>query len=174
MKIKAKIDFKPLIKHLKAVDDQVKSGTAAALNRAVQKTQTASIRNLATLLKVAQKIVKRKIRFSMRDRANKRRLDAKLFLVTSPIPVAYLGRPVRTKAGARVRGMVYQHGFGATMPKSGHFGVYRRTGKNRFPIEEFKKPIQVEMDRIAKTNMDSIGMEEFQKRLKHEMDRRLK
>jgi hypothetical protein len=174
MKISARMDNSGLKKFLQDTEKNViPAATAAALNRAVQRTGTQTTRDVSSALRVPQKYIRARIRFGNRDRATRSRLDAKLYMVTRPLPVSAFGKPVRTKKGARVRGMVYPGSFPATMPK-GHVGAYRRKSQSRFPLEEITRPIKEDLDRTASSNMDKIGVPEFEKRLQHEIRIRLK
>lgn len=191
MKLSAVMDNSGLKKLLRKVEkDVIPAATAAALNRTMKKAHTVTIRDIAAQTGIKQRILRGRIRFTLRDRALRSRLESKLYLVTSPLAVAYLGKPTQGKKGTRVKGVLYLRAFVATM-KSGHTGVFVREpgaggkGEKRplsrkgtghrvaTPVEEIRKPIRAEIDRVAKATIDDVGIAEFQKRLDHEIRYRL-
>lgn len=70
----------------------------------------------------------------------------------NPIGAGYVGRPVQTRAGARVKGRQFPGAFVATM-KSGHRSIWSRVNAQRLPISEERVELeQVEqiLDKVAR------------------------
>lgn len=57
-----------------------------------------------------------------------------IWIGRNPVKAAYLGTPRQTPAGARAGKHFFDRAFVATL-KSGHVGIFKRTGKSRLPIE---------------------------------------
>lgn len=153
--------------------DTIPGATARALNRAAEVMRSQIIREASGELKITQKRTRRKIRFQRRDRATKERQRSQVFLVTSKLPVSYMGSVRQLKKGAKVRGKLYAGAFKATMA-SGHVGVFYREGPKRHPIREVTEDIRIDLMGIADDAVRKVGEPEFRKRFKHELGRVLK
>jgi hypothetical protein len=172
--ITCEVESKRLEKYIRSVGtDKVPKACVQALNRAASTMQTATVREAASKLKVAQRVMRSRVRFPRYAKASLDKLRSKNYDVIKDVPVIIFGKPTKTKIGARIRGITYPHAFAATLYPGGKLGVYRRKGKPRFPVETVKAPIRDILGPIAVKQLRITGLPAFEKRFSHELYRRL-
>jgi hypothetical protein len=171
--------------------------TVRALNRAAQSTQTAILRESAAELGVTRKRLVRRVRFERRDEATTERYRSQVFIVTSDMPVSYLGKPRQNRRGVRVKGRQYDRAFISEFA-SGHTAVvrryvlgqgtmtpkqykailakkgYKKVGRQfRLPVKEIKETVRYVLRGIADGAIKNVGEPTFRKRFWHEMRREM-
>jgi hypothetical protein len=80
-----------------------------------------------------------------------------------------LGALRQTAAGATAGKHLFPKTFIATMPKSGHRGVFKRTTNKRLPIKKIWLPIYNEAERIIKETIDEEASKKFEQYFLHEI-----
>jgi len=116
-----------------------KAAVRAAARRAVQKTarstQTESRRALSAELRLQQKLIRARLRLYRTDDT----LTQKVWLGLNAVAAARLGKPRRVAGGTQVGRYFFKDAF--PIARYGN-GVYRRTGRGRFPLELVKLDIE--------------------------------
>jgi len=124
-----------------------KSAVQAVARRAVRKTarsiQTESSRALSRELRVQQKLIRARLRLYRKGDA----LAQKVWLGLNAVAVAHLGEPRRVAGGTQVG----RHFFKDAFPIARYCnGVYRRTGRERYPLELVKLDIEQTGDAVMR------------------------
>jgi hypothetical protein len=169
--IKCHVDIRRLRKKLHELGvAKVPRATVNALNRAMEASRTRIVKEVGARETISAKRLKRRVRFERIDQARMDRMKSRVFVVLTKMPVSYFGAVRQTKAGAKVRGKLYPGAFKARM-KSGHVGVFYRSGPRRFPITQVKERLSSDLPWISRRVVQTTGVETYQRRLTHELDR---
>jgi len=148
-----------------------KSAVQAAARRAVRKTarsiQTESSRALSRELRVQQKLIRARLRLYRKGDA----LAQKVWLGLNAVAVAHLGEPRRAAGGTQVGRHFFKDAF--PIARYGN-GVYRRTGRERYPLELVKLDIEQTGDavmRLAATRAEEHLMRFLQQEVRYELSK---
>ncbi|WP_322999963.1 phage tail protein [Castellaniella sp.] len=119
-----------------------KEACRRAARRAVRKTakwtEGQAARTMSAQLRIQQKIIRQRLRTYTKGSG----LDQKVWLGLNSLAARRLGMPKRRSSGTQVG----RHFFEGAFPINRYGGgVYRRTGKSRFPLE------------LAKMEIDDVG-----------------
>jgi len=146
-----------------------KKAVYAAARRAVLKTarsaQTHVRSELSKELKVQQKLIRARLRLYRTDDA----LTQKIWLGLNAIAAARLGKARRMKGGTKVGNYFFKDAFPIARYGS---GVYRRQGKERFPLELVKLDIDRTGDAVMRQSTDIVEerlMRFMQQELRYEL-----
>ena len=119
-----------------------KEACRRAARRAVRKTakwtEGQAARSMSAQLRIQQKIIRQRLRIYTKGDG----LDQKIWLGLNSLAARRLGMPRRRGVGTQVGSHFFEGAF--SIQKYGG-GVYRRTGKGRFPLE------------LAKIEIDDAG-----------------
>jgi hypothetical protein len=154
--------------HIMALPGQLNRAAILALNRTAEwlKGKTASEVSRAKRIKL--KLIRDRIRIA---RANKQSLQTLLNCNFGGILARDLGPMKQTPAGASVAGQVFPGAFIATLQKKvGKSGMYRRVGKERFPVRAVRMPIKEATDILVELLEQEAG-DVFKRRFLHEIKR---
>ena len=157
-----------ILESINALPEQVQKTTIFALNRTAEWLKSHVSQEISKEKRIKLKLVRDKISMI---RANKRNLNAQLSCNFRSILVRDLANVKQTPVGVRAGGQIFPHAFIATLKKGGRAGVYRRKGKERFPVKLVTIPI---FDQAVKIIENLVGEEAkavFEKRFFHEIKR---
>lgn len=105
-----------------------------ALNKTARWLRTQATREVSQKTAIQQKLIRERLRLL---RASRRNLQARIFSDKHYIRASDLGRVKQTAKGARAGKHFFEGAFVATMnSSSGRQSIYRRKGKERFPVRE--------------------------------------
>ncbi len=150
-----------------------------ALNRGIDSARTAMVREIATDTGLKSKDVRDALSLQhanfetpeARLGARLKRLPLIAFGARGPEPSRGKGRGVSYRLGTGGRGRV-ENAFIATM-RSGHRGVFKRTGKKRLPIQELFGPSLGHVFGKYRAVGRARAEEVFMTNLTHDLDRAL-
>ena len=134
-----------------ALPDQAERASKRAIRKATRSLASRIGRGLAKTHGIPLKAVKSRRRVIV-----SRTTPGLVWVGYNPIAAIYLGNARQLKTGVRIGSRRYDGAFLATM-KSGHFGVFRRRGKSRLPIEEVKEPLT---QTLAVIQTEKVSLEE--------------
>jgi len=152
---------------------------ARSLDRAATSGKTAMARAISKDIGIANKNVTRQIRIDKAGLASKtdprivvsisgRPIPLIAFGARGPEPSRGRGSGVRTKLPAKRH---LQHAFIATMPRSGHRGVYQRDASGRLPIkQEFGPAMPDVFEKFIPTVFEPAAQESLTKNVLHELE----
>lgn len=148
-------------------------GTAVQIDRAlkssVRKLQgwmnTQLARELSQAVDIGQVALKRRMRKSAVRSG--REIYASIWIGVNPIEAQRAGKPRQLKAGAKVRGRLFEKGFIASI-FSPEQKIWRRTGKERFPVIKMTIPIAEELEKIL-PRYEGPAAAQFEKIFSHEL-----
>jgi len=159
------------IVHVKGALHLSQKAVRAAARRVVQKTakatQSESSRALSAELRVQQKLIRARLRLYRSGDA----LGQKVWLGLNAVAAARLGDPRRVAGGTQVGKHFFKNAF--AIAKFGN-GLYRRTGRERFPLELVKLDIEETGDvvmRQAAARADEHLMRILQQELRFELSK---
>jgi hypothetical protein len=159
------------LERVAAVGVNLRLAAARAGNRTLSSRRTLAVRALAENTGLAQKDIRPGVAI---EKMTVARLEGKLRFTGRRIPlIAFGARQTRHGVSYRLPGGRGQapHAFLATM-RSGHHGVFQRTGGPRLPIVELFGPSLPHV--VQKSGLlDTLGrdaMAEYQANFRHEVD----
>lgn len=153
---------------LEATPKQIQTAARRALNKTARWMRTTIARKVAKEKDVGVGLIRKSIKL---DTASGQKFSSELKLGRrSRVVSAYkTGRARQTKKGVRVKGRFYEGAFIATMPKTGHKGVYRRKGKERFPLQEMYFVIAPAIQAAMEEYVGDKGQRYLQRTFNHEL-----
>ena len=157
-----------IIDDINALPEQVQQATIFSLNRTAEWLKSHVSQEISKEKRIKLKLVRDKIAMI---RANKRNLNAQLACNFRSILVRDLENVKQTPVGVRAGGKIYPHAFIATLKKGGRAGVYRRKGKERFPVKSVTIPIFDNAVKVIENLLGKEAKEVFEKRFLHEIKR---
>jgi hypothetical protein len=178
MNVTVKLDMRQFDAAIARLKDQAPRAVAAAVNRAATAAVTQLARDTARDMKLKVGTVKANI--GARGQASPATPSVTLTASAKPIPAIEFGargpEPSRGRGRgvtAKLPGRRYPRAFIATM-RSGHRGVFQRTGKARLPIRQLMGPsvwfVASKHAPAAARRAEQVMIE----RLRHEIQRALK
>jgi hypothetical protein len=179
--ISLRLDDTAVLEGLSVLGDQAPVAASRAINRTVTNVVTAMARAVAQSLGLPVGEVKKRI---FTTQANRARLTARIVADNKPIPVILFNargpEPSRGKGNgvtARTQTGRYPHAFIATMPRSGHRGVFQRvngkfmrSNSKRQAIRELRESSVAAVWIHHEAAGQARGNEQLQKNLQHEVD----
>lgn len=137
-----------------------------ALRKAVRWVDSRVARDASNELRVTQKIIRARLRAYTREGG----MQQKIWLGLNAVAAGRLGTPRQTASGVRVGRHAFPGAF--VIPRFG--GVYRRAGKERFPLEK----VMFEIDGVGSAALrraaraaDTRLMELMRQELNYELAR---
>lgn len=170
------LDVRRFIGELDALERQAPSIVARAVNRAATAGKTAVVRAVAADTGIQQKNIEREIRI---DKANRSAPRVTIQILGRRIPLIAFGARGPEPSRGRGRGVSYRlptgrgrvgDAFIATMSRSGHRGVFKRTSKRRLPIIELFGPSIPHVFEKFLPLFGQVATEAFEKNLAHEIN----
>lgn len=167
-------DVKEITRHLDKTQRWVlPQAVPAAINKAGAKINTLTRREISKQLGIPQKHFKSRVKLY---RATRRNWASKNWIgLKTKIPVANVFKS-SNKQITYAKGLhkvPADRVFAATMPKTGHQGVFYRKGSKRLPIQE----VVIDLSQVAEPILHMLGRRivnaEFQRLLRHELQWRL-
>lgn len=123
-----------------ALPEEIDRASRRAVRKAVSWIETHVARGISQAHSVPLKSIKiHRMRASVTQRGDDA-LHGFVWIGISPVKASYLGALRQQRAGARSGKHFFERAFVATM-KSGHRGIYKRSGKARLPIDEQSLPL---------------------------------
>lgn len=179
MKIDIKSDLKQASINIKAVQSGVPKAIAAALNRVSEGLKTEAARIVRKKYNIRAGDVRERGNIKV-TRANMSRLEILLTSTGRNIPlIRFSTTPNSPRSVKVVKAAVKRSGkkpipgaFVAQM-RSGHIGVFQRSGRTRTPIQEKygpAVPVMLNEPGVSEHLNEEAG-KRMEKRLDHEMDR---
>lgn len=117
---------------LNATNAQIDRASVRSVNKTLAWVRSQGGRLLAREHDVPLKTLRGRLRVGKASAGTPR---GSAWFGTRPIKAVYAGRPLESLGGTKVRGHFFPGSFVARMP-SGHFGVFKRRGAARLPIDE--------------------------------------
>jgi hypothetical protein len=168
----------------------ISQGLPKVLTRAVNKTATWAFTRILDLIVGASGLKRKDVRKAVRLRkANYKTLCAIIHIWNKRMPLIWFGARQGAKgvtfrlpagaesaldyAGSKQGRLLAEHAFIVTMPRSGHEGVFIRTGSKRLPIEEMFGPSPMQLF-TGITGLAERLMAESSARLDTELDNQVR
>ncbi|GHU17305.1 hypothetical protein FACS189472_04010 [Alphaproteobacteria bacterium] len=151
---------------INALPEQVATASMRALNKTAAWVKSNCSRRIAKEKLVKLKIINDRIRVVKASTAN---LQARILANMVSIKARDLGSLRQTSVGAIAGKHMFEGAFVATMPKTGHASVFKRTTKKRLPIKEMWLPIYNEATQIIEKMIDAEASAIFEKHFLHEL-----
>jgi len=120
---------------LRLTPKMVRAAALRAIRKTARSTEVQTRRKLSSELRIAARLIRARLRLYRKNDA----LTQKVWLGLNAVAVARLGQVQRMPGGARIGRHFFKDGF--AIAKYGG-GVYRRTGRARFPLEMVKLEIE--------------------------------
>ena len=168
MSVSVQKQIDKILESINALPEQVQKATIFALNRTAEWLKSQVSKEISKEKRLKLKLIRDKISMI---RANKRDLNARLSCNFRSILVRDLPNVKQTPIGVRAGGKIYPHAFIATLKKGGHAGVYRRKGKERFPVKSVTLPIYDNAVKVIENLLGQEAKQVFEKRFFHEIKR---
>ena len=140
--LRVKIEnLESVIDGFEALDEQIEMASTRAVNKTAKWAAREAARGIAADDRVPLRSLytasrsrrhRKRVRFYLADRGSG---SAAVWVGYNPIKASYLGALRQQRRGARAGRHFFDRAFVATM-RSGHRGVFIRSGKSRTPIEE--------------------------------------
>jgi hypothetical protein len=153
--------------HIMALPSQLNRAAILALNRTAEWLKSQTAKNVSKEKRIKLKLIRDRIKIA---RADKKNLQALLNCRFGGILARDLGAMKQTPVGVSVAGQVFPGAFIATLTKGNKPGMYRRKGKERFPVRSVRVPID-EAIKILEELLEGGAGAVFQKRFEHEIKR---
>lgn len=118
---------------LTATTEQVNRAATRALNKTLTFMGGQGRRILAEESGLPLKSLRSRVRIGKASRST---LRGSVWFGLAPIKAIYAGSARQTRSGVTARGLSYTGAFLATMPSTGHLGIFKRRGSARLPIDE--------------------------------------
>lgn len=148
---------------LAGTEKEVEVALKRALNRTAQWLQTRARRALMKGLNLPANVIRARLRYAYYSATAKR---VRVWIGLNPVSVIRLN-PKKSAKGVTARGEKYDGGF-ITTGRSGNRHVYKRLGKERFPIMSVYKDISEGKELLE--NQVFEGWEQFLlERFEHEL-----
>jgi hypothetical protein len=157
-----------IVGSINALPEQVQQAAMFALNRTAEWMKGQVSKELSAEKRLKLKLIRDRVKIS---RANKKNLQSLLNCNFRGILARDLGSMRQTPEGAKAGGRLFEHAFIATLKKGAKAGIYRRKGKERFPVKSVRVPIFDEAMKIVEELVGDEARSVFEKRFRHEISR---
>jgi hypothetical protein len=157
-----------IVGSINALPEQVGQAAALALNRTAEWLKGQVSKEISAEKRIKLKLIRDRISIAG---ANKKNLQSLLNCNFRGILARDLGSMRQTPEGAKAGGQLFPGAFVATLRKGAKAGIYRRKGKERFPVKSVTIPIFDEAMKIVKELVGDEARSVFEKRFKHEISR---
>lgn len=156
-----------IIEDLNVFPEHVMTAAIDALNRTGDWLKNNIAKEVSAEQRIKLKMIRDRI---VMRRASKNNLETKLSCKLTKVYVKDFDDVKQTPVGVRAGGVMYSHAFIADLRGFGRKGVYRRVGKDRFPV----KSVTVELlsNDVINRIEDLVGTEAkgiFEKRFLHNL-----
>lgn|SRR5262245_25172793 len=166
MNVTVRLDRSELDRLLKGLGERGPIALQRAMNRGMDAAATEATRRISTDLKIAQSEVRKSL-VKIPAQAP-RNLQASVAVSGRRIPlIAFRAR--QTKAGVSYdlgQGRQIIHSAFIAIMRSGHRGVWKRTGPKRTPIIELRGPSLPYIFRKVMVHIQRVGKEAFEKEIR--------
>jgi hypothetical protein len=153
---------------INALSEQASQAAIFSLNRTAEWMKGQVSKELSAEKRLKLKHIRDRIAIS---RADKKNLQSLLNCNFRGIYARDLGSMRQTPEGAKAGGQLFSGAFVATLRKGAKTGIYRRKGKERFPVKSVTIPIVDEATKIIEELLGDEARSVFEKRFKHEISR---
>jgi hypothetical protein len=160
--------IKKIVGSINALPEQANQAAMRALNRTAEWMKGQVSKNLSAEKRLKLKLIRDRIAIS---RANKKNLQSLLNCNFRGILARDLGSMKQTQEGAKAGGQMFPGAFIATLKPGAKQGIYRRKGKERFPVKSVTIPIFDEAVKIIEELTGDEARSVFEKRFQHEISR---
>jgi hypothetical protein len=157
-----------IVSSINALPEQVNQAAIFALNRTAEWMKGQVSKEISAEKRIKLKAIRDRIFIA---RANKKNLQSLLNCNFRGIYARDLGSMRQTPEGAKAGGHLFPGAFVATLRKGAKTGIYRRKGKERFPVKSVMIPIFDEAMKIIEELVGDEARSVFEKRFKHEISR---
>jgi hypothetical protein len=157
-----------IVGSINALPKQVAQAATFALNRTAEWMKGQVSKEISAEKRLKLKLIRDRISIS---RANKKNLQSLLNCNFRGIYARDLGSMRQTSEGAKAGGQLFPGAFVATLRKGAKAGIYRRKGKERFPVKSVTIPIFDEAMKIVEELVSDEARSVFEKRFRHEISR---
>jgi hypothetical protein len=155
-----------IVSSINALPEQVAQAATLALNRTAEWMKGQVSREISADKRLKLKIIRDRIAIS---RANKKNLQSLLNCNFRGILARDLGSMKQTPKGAVAGGVLFEHAFIASLRRGAKAGIYRRKGKERFPVKSVRISIFDDAKKIIEELAGDEAAAVFEKRFKHEI-----
>lgn len=118
---------------LRATTGQIDRAATRSLNKTLSWAGGQGRRILAQESGLPLKSLRSRVRIG---KASRDTLRGSVWFGLAPVKAIYAGSARQTRTGVSARGLSYTGAFLATMPSTGHLGIFKRRGPARLPIDE--------------------------------------
>jgi hypothetical protein len=157
-----------IVGSINALPEQVIQAVIFALNRTAEWMKGQVTRGISEEKRIKLKAVRDRVSIA---RANKKNLQSLLNCNFRGILARDLGSMRQTPEGAKAGGQLFPGSFIASLKPGAKAGIYRRKGKERFPVKSVTIPIFTEAMKIMEELVGDEARSVFEKRFKHEISR---
>lgn len=160
-------DIERLTKAMGLTENAARTAAKRALLKTAKWTQTRATRALSSEIRIQQKLIRARLRLYRRENG----MEQLVWLGLNAFAAKRLGTPRRRGGGTQVGAHFFE---GAFPIKRYGGGVYRRTGRERFPLELAKLPIDEEGAaalRQAAQHADDRLLEVMQQEMQYELSK---
>lgn len=160
-----------IIKELNVLPEAVLKYTNYALDHTVDHLKKEIVKGVSQEQRIKASLIRDRIEVVRASKRNSRPLS-KLLIDLKKIYVKNLSNVKQTSIGVRAGGVMYPHAFIADLRKSGTWGVYRRVGKDRFPVKSVLISIFEDVEKRIEDLIGTEAKELFEKDFLHMLRRR--
>lgn len=153
-------------KKLVAEQKHIKTALGRAIRKTAQWIRTISVREISKLTNIQQKIVRRRVRVYIEG---SRQLYAKVYYGQDPIAMVWMN-PKQNKRGVKAGKNFVKSAFIASIKQGGKPNVYKRVGKERFPVT--KQVVEIENE--SNTVINDHVFDGFEKKFFEIFERELR
>ncbi len=158
-----------ILETINAYPEQLKRAAILAVNRTAEWLKGSVAKELSKNKRIKLKLIRDKITILKED---KRYIRRHLEFHLQDIPVMQLGGVKQNAIGTVAGGVLYPHAFIATLRKGvGKPNVYRRVGRERFPVKVVRVSIYEAAIKIIEDLLGLEATQVFKKRFLHEIKR---
>lgn len=169
---------------LKNIPGGIDKAVVRAINRSVDRAQTATVKKVRDRYYIKAGDVRKTIKVKKANYSDQIAIIrstgspvalSKFKITPSKPPQKRTKKPVRARVVKGEGGELKRRAFVAKM-KSGHIGVFERAGKSRYPINQFYGPSVPQMlgHKSVVTYVKERAKEQLVSRLDHEIERLLR
>lgn len=171
MQVSADEQISKIIRDLNLLPEEVLMYTNYALNHTANHLKKEIVKGVSREQRIKASLIRDRIEVVRASKRNSRPLS-KLLIDLKKIYVKNLSNVKQTPVGVRAGGIMYPHAFIADLRKSRKWGVYRRVGKDRFPVKSVTISIFEDVEKRIEDLIGTEAKEIFEKDFLHMLRRR--
>ena len=172
MQVSADEQISKIIRDLNVLPEEVMWCTGSALNHTADHLKKEIVKGISREQRIKASLIRDRIEVVRSSRRSSRPLS-KLLIDLKKIYVKNLSDVKQTPIGVRAGGIMYPHAFIADLRKARKSkGVYRRVGKERFPVKSVTISIFEDVEKRIEDLTGTEAKEIFEKDFLHMLRRR--